>query len=511
MLFNSILFLAFFAVVYFIYWNLTGKSRRALLIFASIIFYAAWGLQREGWWGLRWTVHFLLMASMNYLLIRAMLVHPGWKKALIRLIVILDLSNLGIFKYFGFLREILLDLGVHLPQEVRDLSIFLPLAISFYTFQMMAYAIDVHRGQITRDEGPSRFMFFVMFFPQLIAGPIMRSTDFMPQMDRPDMPKEQMYGGLWLILGGLFKKVLLADPMGIILAPVYREPQIYTGWSIMLAGMCFSLQVYCDFSGYTDIARGCARLLGYEIPENFKAPFFARSARELWQRWHITLATWLRDYIYFPLGGNRLGPVRTYVNLFVTFTLGGLWHGADYTFVLWGALWGFLLAIERFFESRLGIRTTPEKSRILLVLKIFLMFVLFSIGAIMFRSQRVHYPDGRLKHTSGHIMQEMLVGTVTHFPGSARREYVHAGGDDLLAEMTFGPDVLRLKEIGPMDNILFMFLALFFFHLIQYKENLFAKWRKYDFWLLLIIGAIMGGILMPALATGGHQFIYFVF
>ena len=513
MLFNSISFLIFFAIVYLFYWNLTGTVRRNFLLFTSILFYAFWGLQNEGWWGLRWTAHFLGMALLNYFLVRLMLrgteEKSRGKRTMIRLIIVLNLLNLGIFKYFSLLRKSLLDMGVGLPPEIEQYDIFLPLAISFYTFQMTAYAVDAYRGQIDKDEGIMRYLFFILFFPQLIAGPIMRSTDFMEQLDNPVMTRERMYDGCWLIMSGLVKKVLMADPMGLVIAPVYGNPDVYSGASLMLAGMCFSLQIYCDFSGYTDIARGAGRLLGYEIPENFKAPFFSLSAQELWNRWHITLATWLRDYIYFPLGGNRLGVGRTYINLFITMALGGLWHGADYTFVIWGAMWGLFLILERFFDKSLGISFVPQRSRILKVAKAFFVFMLFAFSALLFRAQPIQ-PDG-ISYSSERAMAKIVGGVFTNQADDPGDTYQEAGGDLTLANMTFGEDIFYLKEMGSADNILFMFLMLIFFHMVQYKDGLFNSWRKYDFWLLLIGGAILGGVLMPSLAVSGGAFIYFVF
>ncbi len=519
MLFNSILFLAFFAVVlplfYLIYFkNLSPTFRRRFLIIASLVFYAAWGLEREGWWGLRWTLHFVGIAYINFLLIRMMHRNPDRKKGLIRFIVILDLLNLGTFKYFAFMRGLILDMGISLPEEAKAISIFLPLAISFYSFQMIAYAVDVYRGDIEKEEGAERFMFFILFFPQLIAGPIMRSTDFLAQMDKPEITRARTYGGLWLIIGGLCKKVLMADPIGIILAPVYAEPHTYSWFSILLASYAFALQVYCDFSGYTDIARGCARLLGYEIPENFRAPFFALSVRELWNRWHITLSTWLRDYIYFPLGGSRAGALMTYVNLIITFTLAGLWHGADYNFVIWGAFFGLLLAVERLIERIGGWDFSVRKGPVLNVARAIIVFSLFSISAVMFRAQPVPNPDnprGPARYTSVDIMGEMSAGLFTNTSNTIRNDLKKEGFDVDGGELVFGDDVFAFRKIKAMDALFFMFLALFFFNYIQYRRDPFANLRKYDFWLLIIVGAIVGGILMPSLATGAHQFIYFVF
>ncbi len=509
MLFNSVLYLLFFPVVYLLYWNLRGRARQYLLIGASIVFYAAWGLQREGLPGLRWTIHFAGMIAINYLLIRRMLTDPSRKKIYFVSLVTVDLVNLIVFKYIGFFTRVFFDLNLPIPEEYRGIDFFLPLALSFYTFQLMAYGVDVYRGVIDEDSGPARFFLFILFFPQLIAGPIMRSTDFMDQIDKPVFNKRAMFDGSWLILGGLTKKILLADPMGGIIAPIFYNPGVYDWWSLLVAGMGFSLQVYGDFSGYTDIARGSARLLGYDIPENFLAPFFSQSARELWQRWHITLASWLRDYIYIPLGGSRVGKFRNYINLFITFTLGGLWHGADYTFLAWGAMWGFLLALERFIEKDLGWKFLPDSNRFYRGIRILIMFLLFSIGAIMFRSQKVNHGDHI--HTSADIMGTMLSGIFTHGPSLIEHEYEISGGDPELLLSIFGNELFETVHIGTYDSLIAMFLLLFFFHVIQYRKGFLESWRKYDPVLLIIAAALIGGFLIPLNVSGAHQFIYFVF
>jgi D-alanyl-lipoteichoic acid acyltransferase DltB (MBOAT superfamily) len=400
-------------------------------------------------------------------------------------------------------------MGVGLPDRYEGFDFFLPLAISFYTFQLIAYAVDVYRGVIPVDPGPRRFFLFILFFPQLIAGPIMRSTDFMDQIDQPQINRRRMYDGLWLIIGGLAKKVLLADPAGNFIAPVFHNPDVYDWSSILLAGIGFSLQVYGDFSGYTDLARGSARLLGYEIPENFLAPFFSRSAKELWQRWHITLASWLRDYIYIPLGGSRVGKLRNYLNLVITFSLGGLWHGADYTFLAWGGMWGVLLAAERWVENDLGINTVPKKSRLLIAAKVAFMFFLFSLGAIMFRSQPVHH-NGH-DHSSGEIMVHMLSGLFTNGPDMIRNSYINSGGDAEILTSVFGNAIFAPQIIPNIESLTLVFIFMTFFHLIQYRSDLFERWRKYDPVLLIAVSMFMGGYMMPVNITGSHQFIYFVF
>ncbi len=508
MLFNSVLFLFFFAAVYLIYWSLTGRPRLYFLGFASLVFYAAWGLEREGLVGLRWTLHFFGVAVLNHYLIDRMHVRPERKRLLIGVIVVLNLLNLGFFKYSMFVRDLLFDLGVPLAPETKEWSIFLPLAISFYTFQMLAYAIDVHRGIITERLSLAKFLPFILFFPHLIAGPIMRSTDFLPQIDNPGLDRRRFYDGCWFIVSGLFKKVLLADTLALFVAPPFQNPDVYHGWSLFLAAICFAFQIYCDFSGYTDMARGVAFLLGYHIPENFRAPFFSLSAQDLWQRWHITLATWLRDYIYITLGGSRVAAWRIYLNLFLTFTVGGFWHGADYTFLAWGAFWGILIGIERFFMVNFGMDFIP-KNPILKVAKGALVFSLFSLSAFMFRAMPVNHGDHT--HGSGEIMWALCKGLVTNTESATRSAYASAGGDADLIELTFGTGVMNLEPMPGLEQILFISLWMLFFNMVQYRAGWLERFRKYDPWLLLLIGALLGGILMPALAVGSNQFIYFVF
>lgn len=514
MLFNSVLFFIFFGFIYTVYWILPKKPRLYFLIAGSVFFYAWWGIEVEGWWGIRWTIHFLGMVSINYLLVNRIIRNKDnnkKKKNWLYLAIFVNLLNLGLFKYYEFLRTIFLDLDLPAPPPVQIFS-FLPLAISFYTFQLLAYTVDVYRGVIEKSHNFRQYFVFILFFPQLIAGPIMRSTDFMWQIDNPNINRRKMYDGIWLILGGLVKKVLIADPIGILLAPVYSSPENYNGIAIFLAGLAFSIQVYCDFSGYTDIARGVARLLGYDIPENFKAPYFARSARELWgERWHITLNTWLRDYIYIPLGGSRVSKWRAYFNLGLTFAIGGLWHGADYSFLIWGISWGLFLALERFLEVELGISTTPKKNRLLIGAKIAFMFVLFIFGALMFRAQAVEYKT--VKQSSGEIVLEMFSGLVVNHTHSLKSELARSEGTEFIqyVDDVFGKEVLQLNSFGNEDTVILMLFLTGIFHVFQFKPGIFERFRKYDLWFLLIFGGILCGWILPGIAVASHQFIYFVF
>lgn len=507
MLFSTVLYLIFFAIVYAIYWLVPASRRISALMVFSLIFYSIWGLQGEGLAGLRWTFHFLAAITFTYFMVSRMFADAKRKRLYLTITIIILVANLAIFKYAAFLVSMVSLTGVPawLLPEVK--GIFLPLAISFYTFQMTAFAVDAYRGTIASRPSAFDFYRFVLFFPQLIAGPILRSTDLLPQ--RPYLNAERMYAAGWRIVGGIVKKVLIADPMSDYIYPVYANPQGYTAWAILLAGMAFSIQVYFDFSGYTDLARGSALLLGFEIPENFRAPFFSLSARELWQRWHITLATWLRDYIYIPLGGSRASRWRTAVNQFVTFSLGGLWHGADYTYIAWGGMWGVLLAIERFFEQTLGIKTVPEKNIPLKIVKAIFMFVLFSIGAIMFRSQVSRV--GGLTISSGKIMLQMLTGLFTNLPGQLEGIYTSSGGDLRIAQAVFGRGVMDLSEMPMLESFALAAIFMILFHIPQYRPDLLSRFKRWDPYLLLVVGAIVGGFLLPAFSQSGHQFIYTVF
>jgi D-alanyl-lipoteichoic acid acyltransferase DltB (MBOAT superfamily) len=257
-------------------------------------------------------------------------------------------------------------------------NIVLPLAISFYTFQLTAYIIDCYYEKISRKDKFLEFYVFILFFPQLVAGPIMRHSDFFYQLDREIiLDHEKVVKGMYHILIGLVKKVIIADNIANMIQPVYLNPLYYSGLTNLLAAFGYAIRVYGDFSGYTDIARGSAYLLGFNIPENFEGPFMSTTITEFWRRWHVTLSSWLRDYIYIPLGGNRISEFRTSLNLILTFTIGGLWHGANYTFIIWGFFYGLLLLIERSFLKQIQYYTTQNSFyRFIGIVYTFLMFIL---------------------------------------------------------------------------------------------------------------------------------------
>jgi alginate O-acetyltransferase complex protein AlgI len=277
------------------------------------------------------------------------------KRALV-LAVTFDLALLGTFKYFGFFVDefnSLLD-GVGLGSPLPIVQIVLPIGISFFTFQAISYVVDVYRGE-TRAASLMDVAILQAFFPHLVAGPIVRANELLPQLRTPRDPRAVLAGpGLFLIAGGLIKKTVIADELARrVVDPVYNDPVAHSGGEILLAFYAFAAQIYCDFSGYTDMAIGIALLLGFQLPQNFNRPYTALSLQDFWRRWHMTLSRWLRDYLYIPLGGNRKGEGKTYRNLMITMLLGGFWHGASFTFLLWGGIHGTALSVERWSRRHL--------------------------------------------------------------------------------------------------------------------------------------------------------------
>jgi len=359
MLYNSLSYAVFFLFVLLSYWALPShRARLGLLLAASWMFYAAW-----------YPIYLLLLIAVTALNYAAALGvaatradRPQLARRIVAATVTANLLNLGFFKYCNFF----LDTSSQVAHTVfrsawhsPTLEVFLPLGISFYTFQKIGYVVDVFRGDAPVIRNPLKMALFGAFFPQLIAGPIVRPNEFIPQLASiRRFDAWRMLHGLDLIAIGLAKKVLVADQVAPFVDKVFASPDGVGSGTLLLAVYAYSVQIYCDFSGYTDIGRGCAYCLGYELPRNFRAPYLSVNLTEFWRRWHITLSNWLRDYLYIPLGGNRRGGVRTYWNLIVTMALGGLWHGASWNFVIWGLLHGLGLAATRFVHERLGIAPT---------------------------------------------------------------------------------------------------------------------------------------------------------
>jgi D-alanyl-lipoteichoic acid acyltransferase DltB (MBOAT superfamily) len=401
MLFNSGVFLQFFAAFVLLYWLARNRLalRNWLILAASYLFYGWWAPDKaevfsaNALLGALWHCRFLALLIATSLLDFSIalgldrLAAPRSRKWLLTASIAANLGVLGFFKYHDFFArsfaELLSSAGITV--EARTLGLILPVGISFYTFQSMSYTIDVYRRELAATRSLTRFLAFVSFFPQLVAGPIERAKHLLPQFSATRLITLPMLEeGIWLILWGMFKKVVLADNFAPLAEMVFDNTSL-TAASVILGTLAFGLQIYCDFSGYSDIARGTARVLGFDIMWNFSLPYSATSLREFWQRWHISLSTWLRDYLYIPLGGNRLGSGRTCLNLIVTMLLGGLWHGAAWNFVLWGLWHGFGLVVSRapIFNSQFSILNS--RSRRALCWLATMLFVFY--GWLLFRAK----------------------------------------------------------------------------------------------------------------------------
>lgn len=344
MLFNSYQYLIFLPVVVGGFWLLAPRFRRPWLLAASYLFYGAWDVRFLGL--------LILSTLIDYQIAKALEDKTGaTRRNLLLVALIAQLVILGFFKYWGFFVEsaqaLASEFGLTLSLPV--LQVVLPVGISFYTFQTMAYTIDVYRGRLQAEQSLVTFALYVAFFPQLVAGPIERAQRLLPQLRQMDgRPSSVGVGsGLLLIGVGLFKKVAIADAVAPFVNGVFANSGARSWVELTAALVGFGLQIYGDFSGYSDIARGSSRLIGVELMNNFAQPYLSASVTEFWRRWHISLSTWLRDYLYVPLGGNRGGSLLTHRNLMLTMLLGGLWHGAKWTFVVWGGLHGLYLALER--------------------------------------------------------------------------------------------------------------------------------------------------------------------
>ena len=338
MLFNSVHFAIFFPLVVALYFALPPARRWALLLAASYYFYMAWEPS--------YVVLLLAATAINYWAGIRMSAAATDKARRIYLFlgVSTSLGILFFYKYFNLFNDTLRDIfaSVNVFYGVPDLDVLLPVGISFYTFQTLSYTIDVYRGEKEPERHFGVFALSVSFFPQLVAGPIERSTRLLPQFyETHEFDYGRATSGLKLMAWGFFKKLVIADRLAIYVNEVYAAPQEFTGPVLAIATVFFAYQIYCDFSGYSDIAIGASRIMGYDLMINFNHPYVAASIRDFWHRWHISLSTWFRDYLYIPLGGNRVGKWRWYYNLFITFVISGMWHGANWTFVAWGALHGF--------------------------------------------------------------------------------------------------------------------------------------------------------------------------
>lgn len=458
MLFNSIEFLLFFTAVFGLF-VIGGKWRWLILLIASYFFYMAW----------KWEYIFLIAGStlIDYACGRAMshFKEQRIRKRFLLLSIISNLSILLTFKYFNFFSEVVSEF---FSGDAVLLQFLLPVGISFYTFQTLSYSVDVYNRKIPAENHLGYFALYVSYFPQLVAGPIERAGHLLHQF-RNDfhLRYDNLYSGAKLILWGLFKKVVIADRLALLVDPLFNEPSAYHGLSLALGTLFFGMQIYCDFSGYTDMAIGISRSFNIHLIKNFDRPYFSRSIGEFWNRWHISLSHWFRDYVYIPLGGNRVLKWRWTYNIMITFLLSGLWHGANWTFIVWGGLHGVYLLIERFIGLDRGKGG---------FLRVVVTFALVHFAWIFFRA-----------NTLGDAL--MVIESIFTSPGNAaimRADLITTG----------------MSKLDFLLSLILIFL-LFGKELVRDRHKPYIL--KWAFYLILLFGVILFGI------DGSEAFIYFQF
>ena len=395
MLFNSVSFAVFLPVVFAAYWVLPHRFRWLVLLCASYWFYMSWNV--------KYVVLILFTTVVSYA--AAILMEryetPQSRKRILIGTLIACLGVLFVFKYFNFFSETMAGVVSLFGTQVHPvtLKLLLPVGISFYTFQTLSYVIDVYRGEVKAERHLGIYATFVSFFPQLVAGPIERTKNLLPQIrSEHRFDEQQALFGAKLMLWGYFKKLVVADNLAYYVDRIFDDVTAYRGFVFLIAAVFFSIQIYCDFSGYSDIARGTANLFGIDLMDNFKSPFLASSVRELWSRWHISLSTWFRDYVYIPLGGNRCGAVRKQINLLIASFASGLWHGANWTYVLWGLVNGVIQVMENIT----GLRHTKKSGKRASVFRPVIVFFFFAFTMFFFRAKSLtdsvylfaHFLDG---------------------------------------------------------------------------------------------------------------------
>ena len=428
MLFNSFTFLVFFVLVTVGYFLLPHRFRWILLLIASYIFYMAWQPEL--------IVLIVLITFTNYAL--SLRIYRAKKKRLKKRFLLISIGiNFGllfIFKYLVFMNESLRFLttllgGFFLEPEaaanlypIGTLDIVLPMGISFYTFQAAAYTIDVYRGTIKPEKHYGIFSLFITFFPQLVAGPIERSENLLPQFyEKHSFSYERLLSGCKIMLLGFFKKIVIADRIAIGVNTIFNSPHSYSGLYFVVAAVLFTFQIYCDFSGYSDIAVGAARVLGFDLMENFKRPYLSKSIKEFWRRWHISLSTWFMDYVYIPLGGNRRGKAIQCRNIFITFLVSGLWHGSNWTYVLWGGMHGVYQVVGILtgnFRKKIKHKLHLDQNIVGSVLAVAITFGLVCFALIFFRANTVedafyisrHLFTGWRQWTTPQYLYEVITG-----------------------------------------------------------------------------------------------------
>ncbi len=455
MLFNSWAFLLFFLAIYLFYLFLDHRWQNRLLLVASYVFYASWD----------WRFLFLLwfVTAVNYWAgLKISTSGAREKKLFLILGVSANLVVLGFFKYCNFFLESLTRLLslIGLSPSIHSLSIILPIGVSFFTFKAVSYVVDIYRGDFKPIGKFPDFALYIAFFPELLAGPIDRAGRLLSQIAAPRVfNMDRFIEGCFLLFWGLYLKVFIADNLALVVNPIFEETT-YVGSRVIIGVYGFTFQILCDFAGYSYMAMGLGRLLGFDLVNNFRQPYFSTNPREFWQRWHISLSTWLRDYLYIPLGGNRKGSLMTYRNLGLTMLLGGLWHGAAWTFVLWGGYHGLLLIIHRFLEPYTSRLKEPESvlmRRIWYWMRVVVFFQFISFGWLFFRAESI----GQAFMMVGALFSPSTIytnGTIIVFFVAVLVvvEYFQYKKDDLFAPLAWNPAVRMVLFIVILFSLLLM-------------------------------------------------------
>lgn len=381
MLFNSFSFTIFLPIVFILYWAFPQRFRWVLLLISSYYFYMSWNP--------KYVVLILGTTFISYLCARLLYKTENQtaKKLLILCALVICLGTLFFFKYFNFFSESVTQIISMFSIQLSPvtLNVLLPVGISFYTFQTLSYVLDVYRGKVKPEKNFGIYATFISFFPQLVAGPIERTENLLPQITKPKVFDYDMATyGLKLMAWGFFKKLAIADVLGAYVDSAYYSVADCNGYDYVIMILFFTIQIYCDFSGYSDIAIGTAKLLGINLMKNFDSPYFSASIKEFWRRWHISLSTWFRDYVYIPLGGSRCSKLKNNINLMITFLVSGLWHGASWTFVIWGGIHGLGQIVEKYTIGKI-----KRDSRIKKILLTLLVFIFCNITWVFFRAQNL--------------------------------------------------------------------------------------------------------------------------
>lgn len=383
MLFNSLYFIIFLSIILPLYYILPQKLKWILLLISSYIFYMFWRVE---------FIFLILFSSfINYFLAKK--IYNNKSKKILVLGIIINFTILFIFKYLVFFSNIFKSFYnfFNLNYPINDFDIILPMGISFYTFQATSYIIDIYRGRYKPENNFFKFSLYIAFFPQLVAGPIERADNLLNQLFiKKHLNIKNISIGLKIMLIGYFKKIVIADRLSTIVNTIYATPKDFSGIYFIIATIFFSFQIYCDFSGYSDIAIGCSKLFGIDLMQNFDSPYFSKSIKEFWKRWHISLSSWFKDYLYIPLGGNRCSKFKNYLNILITFTISGLWHGANWTFIFWGMLHGFYQIIGDIKNQLLLKIKVKKQSNIFFdFFKVIFIFLIVNYAWIFFRANSI--------------------------------------------------------------------------------------------------------------------------